>query len=86
MRTTVDLPDQLLRAAKARAAEHGERLKDVFERALTRELAQSTPGRQRGRRVELPLVGTDADPRVEVTNADIEAALAAEDAERYGAG
>jgi hypothetical protein len=86
MRTTVDLPDQLLRAAKARAAEHGERLKDVFERALTRELAQSTPGRHRGRRVELPLVGTDADPRVEVTNADIEAALAAEDAERYGAG
>jgi hypothetical protein len=34
-------------------------------------------------RVVLPLVGRDSEPRVIVTNADIDEALAAEDAERY---
>jgi hypothetical protein len=82
MRTTVDLPAELMRAAKSRAAERGESLKDLFARAVAHELGLMA-GRRAGGRVVLPLVGRDSEPKVNVTNADIEEALAAEDAERY---
>lgn len=48
MRTTIDLPDDLLRAAKVRAAERDESLKKLFERALRTELgrpARTSPPR-----------------------------------------
>jgi hypothetical protein len=82
MRTTVDLPDELMRAAKAEAALRGESLKDLFARAVALELRSDAmqPGRKK---VSLPLI-RGSGPRVTVTNADIETALAAEDAERYG--
>ena len=82
MRTTVDLPDQLMRAAKAEAAQRGESLKDLFARAVAHEL-RIEAARTSGKRVNLPLIrGTG--PEVTLTNADIEAVLAAEDAKRYG--
>ena len=77
------MPDALMRAAKARAAEHGESLKDLVNRALAHELGlPSVPKRKTGR-VTLPLVARDAVPAVLVTNDDIAAALEAEDIERY---
>ena len=82
MRTTIDLPDDLMRAAKSRAAERGESLKELFARAVAHELGVMA-GRRPSGRVVLPLVGHRSAPRVSVTNADIEDALAAEDAERY---
>ena len=83
MRTTIDMPDGLMRAAKARAAEHGESLKDLVNRALAHELGlPSVPKRKTGR-VALPLIARDAAPAVLVTNDDIAAALEAEDIERY---
>lgn len=82
MRTTVDLPPELMRAAKSRAAERGESLKDLFARAIAHEVGLPA-GRRGSARVVLPLVGRNAEPRVSVTNADIEAALAAAEAERY---
>jgi hypothetical protein len=82
VRTTVDLPEELMRAAKARAAGRGESLKELFARAVAHEV-RFHAGRRSGTRVALPLVGGDG-PAVDVTNADIEAALAAEDADRYG--
>jgi plasmid stability protein len=85
MRTTIDMPDTLMRAAKARAAEHGESLKDLVNRALAHELGlQSVPKPKTGR-VALPLIGRDATPAVLVTNDDIADALEAEDVERYSA-
>lgn len=71
-----------MRAAKARAAERGESLKDLLTRAVAHEVRVHA-SRRRGTRVVLPLVGGDG-PAVDVTNADLEAALAADDADRYG--
>jgi len=72
-----------MRAAKVRAAQRGESLKDLFTRAIAHEVR--SPGRAHPTgRLTFPLIGTDGEPRVDVSNADIEAALAAEDAERYG--
>ena len=77
------MPDALMRAAKARAAERGESLKDLVNRALAHELGlPSVPKRKTGR-VALPLIARDAAPTVLVTNDDITAALEAEDIERY---
>jgi hypothetical protein len=83
MRTTIDMPDALMRAAKARAADRGESLKDLVNRALAHELGlPSVPKRKTGR-VALPLIARDAAPEVLVTSDDIAAALEAEDIERY---
>ena len=83
MRTTIDLPTDLMQAAKVRAAQRGESLKDLFTRAIAHEVS-STGRRRPAGRVALPLIGQDSDPRVEVTNEDIAASLEAEDVERYG--
>lgn len=83
MRTTIDVPDALMRAAKARAADRGESLKELMNRALAHELGlPSVPKRKTGR-VTLPLIARDAAPAVLVTNDDIATALEAEDIERY---
>jgi hypothetical protein len=83
MRTTIDLPPELMQAAKVRAAQRGESLKDLFARAVAHEVGIQSRTRTAGRLV-LPLIGRDEGPRVELTNADIDAAFEAEDIERYG--
>jgi hypothetical protein len=83
MRTTIDLPTALMRAAKARAAEEGESLKDLVSRAVAREVGLPTTQKGKTGRVTLPLIARDATPAVLVTNDDIEDAFDAEDAERF---
>ncbi len=83
MRTTIDLPSDLMQAAKVRAAQRGESLKDLFTRAIAHEVGNPGRARTAGRLI-FPLIGQDREPRVEVTNADIAAALEAEDIERHG--
>lgn len=85
MRTTIDMPPGLMRAAKARAAERGESLKDLVSRAVAHELGLPSAARAKAGRVTLPLIGRGATPEVVVTNEDIAAALDADDTERYGA-
>ena len=65
-----------------KAAERGENLKDLFTRAVAHEVGLQSRPRKAGR-VALPLVGRGAEPKVTITNADIEAALEAEDIDRY---
>ncbi|WP_278260771.1 hypothetical protein [Nocardia sp. AG03] len=83
MRTTVDLSPGLMQAAKLAAAARGISLKELFAKALAREVgAAPTPSVGR---VSFPLVGTaDAGPLRNITNADIADAFDAEDVERYG--
>jgi hypothetical protein len=83
MRTTIDIPDALMRAAKARAAEHGESLKELVNRALAHELGLPSGTMRKSGRVALPLIARDAAPAVLVTNDDIASGLEAEDIERY---
>lgn len=83
MRTTIDMPDHLMQAAKVKAAERGESLKDLVTRAVAHEIGVPARPRRAGR-VELPLIGRDDEPAVTVSSADIEAAFDAEDIERYG--
>jgi hypothetical protein len=84
MRTTIDLPPTLMRAAKARAAEEGETLKDLVNRAVARELGLPATPREKAGRVTLPLIARDARPTVIVTNDDIADAFDADEVERFG--
>lgn len=77
------MPDSLMRAAKARAAEDGESLKDLVNRAVARELGLPSAPRAKTGRVTLPLIMAGTEPDALVTNEDIEAAFDAEDVERY---
>ncbi|MBL8251455.1 MAG: hypothetical protein JNK31_07290 [Candidatus Competibacter sp.] len=54
MRTTVDLPDELFRQAKARAALEGVRLRDLVEKGVRLALAAPLATGAR-KRVEFPL-------------------------------
>jgi hypothetical protein len=83
MRTTIDMPTSLIRAAKARAADRGESLKDLVNRAVAHEVGLPNVPREKSGRVTLPLVGRITDPPALVTDEDIEAAFDAEDVERY---
>jgi hypothetical protein len=83
MRTSIDIPDTLMRAAKARAAEHGESLKDLVNRAVAHELGLPSAPKRKAGRVVLPLIRSDASAKVLVTSDDIRDAFDAEDIERY---
>ena len=83
MRTTIDMPPTLMRAAKARAAEEGESLKDLVNRAVAREVGLPLTPKGKTGRVMLPLIARDATPTVLVTKYDIADAFDAEDVERF---
>ena len=85
MRTTIDMPPPLMRAAKARAAEHGESLKDLVNRAVAHEIGLPATPKGKTGRVTLPLIARDATPVVLVTNEDIADAFESEDIDRYTA-
>lgn len=79
------MPSALMRAAKARAAEQGESLKDLVNRAVAHEVGLPSAPRGKAGRVTLPLIARGAAPTALVTNDDIADAFSAEDAERYTA-
>jgi hypothetical protein len=77
MRTTIDLPDALVRAARVRAAQSDETLKELFTRALTHELERQP----RKTRRALPVVGSRRPGASTVTAEELEQILADDDAE-----
>jgi len=83
MKTTLDLPDELMRAVKMRAVESDRRLKDVIADLLRGGLSHEVDGvRAESRRVELPLVrcAHPAEPDREMTPERVARALSDEEA------
>lgn len=60
MRTTVNISDELLGAARRRARERGQTLGEFIDTALRRELAVPTP---RGERPRVPVFDGGSGPR-----------------------
>jgi len=83
MRTTVDIPEHLLRRAKATAAFEGATLKGFFVAALEHEVARRRPISAPGHRVRLPLVCSQKPGSLNVTNEDVADALAEEDVNAF---
>ncbi len=66
MKTTVDLPDGLLIAAKKKAAEERLTLKVLIERGLRRQLAKAPEGRSRGHAIRWITVNGGVPPGLDV--------------------
>lgn len=85
MKTTLDLPDELMRAIKVRAAQQDRKIKDVVTELLKRGLSQTESGTPLSltRRVKLPLVhcGHNAHADREVTPERVAAALLDQEAD-----
>jgi plasmid stability protein len=83
MRTTLDLPDDLMRAVKMRAVRENRKLKDLVAELLRRGLAHEPEAPETPRRrVRLPLVRCAhvAGPGEEMTPERVAELLLAEDA------
>jgi hypothetical protein len=80
MRTTVELPPELMKKAKAHAAARGESLKTLLTRAVASELGKSMRSDEPSSRVRLPLFGNSKRKAVKVSGRDIELALSGDEA------
>lgn len=83
MRTTLDLPDELLKRAKIAAVERRTSLRVLVGHALERELRVPSKGSPRRRRVKFPIFAATATGALKLTNADIARTEAEEDRRRY---
>jgi hypothetical protein len=84
MKTTLDLPDDLMRAVKIRAVEESRKLKDTIADLHRRGLAHPSGARPTARqRVRLPLVRCAQEARSgeEMTTERVAEVLIAEEAE-----
>jgi hypothetical protein len=83
MRTTVDLPDDLLKRAKIAAVRRGTSLRELVGTALERELSEPEHG-AKPRRVRFPIFQSTSPGALRLTNARIAALESAEDVRRHG--
>jgi hypothetical protein len=74
MRTTIDLPDELFRRAKAAAAVQGIKLREFVTTALERALQQGSNSGSR-KRVKLPLIKGNGSSRVNPSREQLDASL-----------
>ena len=84
MKTTLDLPDELMRAIKVRAAREDRKLKDLVAELLREGLASGQRPAVRRHRVKLPLIesGHPANPGEEMTPDRVAEVLMQEEIER----
>lgn len=81
MRTTLDLPGELLRRAEAEAMERGIALDELVKQALTVELGRSPEPSPRNR-ARFPLFSSHQPGSLDLSNADIAESENAEDRRR----
>jgi hypothetical protein len=65
MRTTVDLPDELLRQARTRAAEEGTTLTALLTEGLRLRLSGAPAGRRRQRKLPTSVAGGGLQPWID---------------------
>ena len=84
MRTTFDLPDELLKRAKIEAVARGISLKELIRSALARELGGGASCDRPTRRLSFPMLPSRAPGSLELTSADQSRAEWEEDLRRHG--
>jgi hypothetical protein len=84
MRTTLDLPDELLKRAKIAAVERGLTLRDLVGSALAKELAAGTKPTPAKPKLKFPLFSSARPGSLALMNADLACDEGDEDARRLG--
>jgi hypothetical protein len=82
MRTTLELPDELLKRAKIAAVERGVTLRELIGSALVKDLEAGPSQEPAIRRVSFPLFPSKQPGSLDLTNADLARAEADEDRSR----
>lgn len=86
MRTTLDIPDPMMRELKARAALEGLKLKDYFARMVQTALQRPPEQGQTPKRSPAPIFQRDnAQPMPALSNAELQALMDAQDTSKLGA-
>jgi hypothetical protein len=70
MRTTIDLPNDLFRQAKSKAALRGKTLKEFVQKAIEKEVSAKI--QTASHRVKLPFIKSKRPKSLSLTNAEIE--------------
>jgi plasmid stability protein len=86
MKTTLDLPDDLMREVKIRAVKRNRKLKEEIADLLRRGLSQRASGRKLRHRVTFPIVecAHEALPGEQMTPERVASVLVAEESGRHG--
>jgi hypothetical protein len=79
VRTTVELPAELVKDAKARAASRGESLKTLLIGAVAAEVSKTGPPRESASRIKLPLFGDAKVEPVKISREQISRNLVEDD-------
>ena len=72
MRTTVDIPDEIYRRLKIKAAEDGETVRALILRGVEQTLAE-TP--EEKRKVDFPIIRGDGKRKINLTREQIDEAM-----------
>jgi len=84
MRTTLDLPDDLLKRAKIEAVERGTSLRDIVASALEREFSRPSDPTKKQKRTKFPIFASAAPGSLRLSGAGIAKMENDEDARRHG--
>lgn len=87
MRTTIDIPEELLRRVRATAAMRGVKLKDFVANILEQGLSEGpADGAAQGQRRPIPVAVGSANRTIPaLTNAELEELFLRQDVEQIGA-
>ena len=77
MRTTIDIPDQLYKQVKAKAALQGRTVKEIVLRGVEKEMQEAPlqPLKRKTKRVQLPLIHGKGTKKIDLTNVDMDEIL-----------
>jgi len=84
MRTTLELPDEILKRAKVAAIERGSTLREVVAEALAKELGMELSSTAAPRRASFPLFSSKRPGKLKLGNAGVAEIERAEDRRRDG--
>jgi hypothetical protein len=84
MRTTFDLPDELLKRAKIAAVERGTSLRSLVGAALERELGRAASAKPPRRRARFPIFDSKAPGALRLEAAGVARLERDEDRRRHG--
>jgi hypothetical protein len=75
MRTTIDIPDEMYRQLKVKAAIEGRSLRDIALRGIERELSPAVPS-EPPQRFQVPVIPSSRPGSLHLTNEQIDDILA----------
>jgi hypothetical protein len=84
MRTTLDLPDELLKQAKIAAVERGMTLRELVGAALTKELGKDRADRHGKPRTRFPIFSSLQPGSLDLISLDLARIEEEEDLRRHG--